>query len=40
MQEDLKTLFGRDVDIIEKSAMRNPYRRRAILQNRKVMYAS
>jgi uncharacterized protein len=40
MQEELKAIFGRDVDIIEKAAMRNPYRRHAILQNRKIMYAT
>ena len=40
MQDELKTLFGREVDLIEKEALRNPFRRRAILSGREVLYAA
>lgn len=40
MIEELKGIFGRDVDLVEKEAMRNPYRRRAIMSNREVVYAA
>ncbi len=40
MQEELKVLFGRDVDLVEKSTLRNPFRRHAILPSRKVIYAA
>ena len=40
MIEELKALFGREVDLVEKSAISNPFRRRAILANREVLYAA
>lgn len=40
MVEELKTLFGRDVDLVDKSGLRNPYRRHAILNSRQVIYAA
>jgi len=40
MQDELKTIFGREVDLIEKEALRNPFRRRAILSGREVLYAA
>lgn len=40
MQEELKQAFGRDVDIVEKPAIRNPYRRRRILGSAQVLYAA
>ncbi len=40
MKEDLKTIFGREVDIVEKEGIRNPIRRRSILKNREVVYAA
>jgi predicted nucleotidyltransferase len=40
MQEDLKIIFGREVDIVEKEGLRNPIRRRSILKNREVVYAA
>jgi predicted nucleotidyltransferase len=39
LASDLRALVGREVDIVEKEALRNPFRRRAILQNRQVIYA-
>lgn len=40
MREELKALFGREVDLVEKEALRNPYRRKHILQNMEVAYAA
>jgi predicted nucleotidyltransferase len=40
MREELKDLFGREVDLVEKEALRNPFRRRHILQNMEVVYAA
>lgn len=38
-QEELKRIFGREVDLVEKRAIRNPFRRRHILSNHEVIYA-
>jgi uncharacterized protein len=40
MREELKVLFGREVDIVERPALRNPFRKRAILSSLQVVYAS
>ena len=40
MIDELKAIFGREVDLLEKEALRNPYRRRHILANRQVLYAA
>lgn len=40
IREELATLFGREVDLVEKAALRNPFRRHHILQNAKVIYAA
>ncbi len=40
MREELQNLFERKVDLVEKDALRNPYRRREILSNYKVLYAA
>jgi len=37
--EELKQMFGREVDLVEKSAIQNPFRRHHILNNREVVYA-
>ena len=39
MQDELKAIFGREVDIVEKDALRNPFRRHSILTTRQVVYA-
>jgi predicted nucleotidyltransferase len=39
MVEELKSIFGREVDVVEKSGLRNPFRRHEILSNRKIIYA-
>ena len=38
--EELGRMFGRDVDLVERSAIRNPFRRHHILSHREVIYAS
>ena len=40
MNDELSKLFGREVDIVEESGLRNPFRRREILANRNVIYVS
>ncbi|HLP47995.1 MAG TPA: nucleotidyltransferase domain-containing protein [Candidatus Kapabacteria bacterium] len=40
MKDELKKIFGREVDIVEKEGIRNPFRRREILRTRKVIYAT
>ena len=40
MREDLISIVGRDVDMVVKEALRNPYRRKEILSNRKVIHAA
>ncbi|MDP2898236.1 MAG: nucleotidyltransferase family protein [bacterium] len=40
MKEELETLFGRPVDLVEKEALRNPWRKYEILRTRKVIYAT
>ena len=40
MQIELERLYRRSVDLIEKASLRNPYRRREILQTAQVLYAA
>jgi predicted nucleotidyltransferase len=40
MQEELSGILGRAVDLIEAEALRNPYRRAAILGSKQVVYAA
>lgn len=40
MIEELKLIFGREVDLVEKSGLRNPFRRHEILNTRQVLYAA
>ena len=40
MKEELEKFLGREVDIVEKEGIRNPFRRNHILHNRKVIYAA
>jgi len=39
-EEELKQLFGRDVDLVERRTIRNPFRRHHILNNHEVIYAT
>ena len=38
--EGLKTLFGRDVDLVVESAVKNPPFRQSIERSRKLLYAA
>jgi len=40
MRHELTTLFGRPVDLVEESAIRNPYRKESILRDKSVLYAA
>jgi len=40
MQDELSDLFGRKVDLVEKKAIKNPFRRRSILSNYEVIHAA
>lgn len=40
MRRDLEHFFGRPVDLIEKSALKNPFRKKHILQTMEVIYAA
>jgi hypothetical protein len=40
MMDELKEILRREVDLVEKEALRNPFRRREILATRKVIYAA
>lgn len=40
MQIELQGIFNRPVDVLEKDALRNPYRKREILGTAQVIYAA
>ena len=40
MQQKLAEVFGRPVDLVEEAALRNPYRREAILRAKHTLYAA
>ena len=40
MREDLRELFGREVDLVEQRSLLNPFRRRSILRTKQVVYAA
>ena len=40
MIDELKTVFGRNVDLVEKDSLRNPFRKKAILAANEVIYAA
>jgi uncharacterized protein len=40
LREELISIVGREVDIVTKEAIRNPYRRQEILSNREVVHAA
>ena len=40
MRQELMSIAGREVDIVAKEALRNPYRRRAILANREIIHVA
>ena len=40
VKEELEKVLGREVDLVEKEGLRNPYRRDRILRTAKVVYAA
>ncbi len=40
MGDQLSAILGRSVDLVEKEAIRNPFRRRTILSSAEVIYAA
>lgn len=40
MIDELRHIFGRDVDLVSKEGLRNPFRRHAILTTREIVYAA
>lgn len=38
--DELRVLFAREVDVVDRSRLANPYRRHHILANRRVLYAA
>ena len=40
MLDELAEIFGRQVDLVEKGAIRNPFRRHDILTTKEVVYAA
>ena len=40
MIEELKRMFGRKVDLVERQGLRNPFRRHSILTSKQVIYAA
>ncbi len=40
MQDELREIFGREVDLVEEAGVRNPFRRHSILRSKEVIYAA
>ncbi|MGV8058219.1 MAG: nucleotidyltransferase family protein [Smithellaceae bacterium] len=40
MKDELQTILGREVDLVGKEAIRNPYRRQSMLAEQEVLYAA
>jgi len=40
MVDELKVIFGRKVDLVEKDSLKNPFRRQSILSANEVIYAA
>lgn len=40
MRDELAVLFGREVDLVEKRALHNPFRRLHILSSTETLYAA
>jgi len=40
MIDELQELFGRNVDLVSRGGLRNPFRRHEILSTREVVYAA
>jgi len=40
IKDELELIFKRKVDVVEKTGLRNPFRKKAILEKREVLYAA
>lgn len=40
MKDELRAIVGREIDLVEQEALRNPYRRHAILESKRILYAA
>jgi predicted nucleotidyltransferase len=40
MKDELRDLFGRNVDLVEAAALRNPYRRHVIQRQKEIIFAA
>ncbi len=40
IRDELASIVGRDVDLVEKASLRNPFRRREILRTAETVYAA
>ncbi len=40
MHDELKQMFGREVDLVQKGLIENPFRRRHIMANQRILYAA
>ena len=40
LSDELRRLLGREVDVVSKRALKNPFRRHEILTTRRVIYAA
>lgn len=40
IQEQLQTIFNREVDLVEKASLKNPFRKKEILDHMEVIYAA
>jgi hypothetical protein len=40
MIDELKKITGREIDLVEKESVRNPFRRRSILASMEVIYGA
>jgi uncharacterized protein len=40
MRDELSSIFGREIDLVEKRLITNPFRRHEILTTKRVLYAA
>jgi predicted nucleotidyltransferase len=40
MRQELQEIFSREIDLVEKKGLRNPFRRHAILSTQHLIYAA
>ncbi len=40
MQDELRDIFGREIDLLSTGVLRNPFRRKSIMASRRLLYAA